>query len=139
MQSIPRDLALGCTVGEAYTRGISKVAASYVSDSPSWWWDQLENVVYFGDPDLKLFVPGTEFSDVNNWEKPDTLQYDKELSISGHTPYGSDKDNYPHELKEDSIMMKLLLFVALIIIFLIVMLGIFLKRKREDNKKRGVN
>ena len=53
--------------------------------------NELENVVYFGDPDLRLYVPGTEFSDTNNWEKPESLRYDKDLSINqkSHLFFGS--------------------------------------------------
>jgi hypothetical protein len=139
MQSIPRDIALGYTVGEAYTRGINQVAASYISDSPSWWWDNLENVVYFGDPDLRLYVPGTDYSDKNQWEKPDSLKYDKDLSINGHTPFGATE--YPHKKTQDSIPFEYLLLILGIIVYLLIMTAIFLKRKKEnnDNKKRGDN
>jgi hypothetical protein len=130
LQSIPRDIALGYTVGEAYTRGMSKVAASYTSDSPDWWWDQLENVVYFGDPDLRLFVPGTEFSDTNHWEKPESLRYDENLSISGHTPFGT--TYYPHEITQDLRFIVFLLLATIIIICLIIMTALIIKRKRGN-------
>jgi hypothetical protein len=140
LQSIPRDIALGCTVGEAYTRGISKVASLYVSEgSPSWWWDQLENVVYFGDPDLRLFVPGTEFGDTNNWGKPNSLRYDKDLSINGHTPFGT--TSYPHEIVEEPIPLSYLLLIMGIVIYLIIMAAILSKRRKGENeyRKRGEN
>ncbi|MCK5615572.1 hypothetical protein KAR91_77625, partial [Candidatus Pacearchaeota archaeon] len=139
LQSIPRDIALGYTVGEAYARGISQVAALYASDSPSWWWDEFENVVYFGDPDLRLYVPGTEFSDTNHWEKPDPLRYEKDLSIDGHTPFGAKE--YPHKKIQEPIPIEYLLLILGIIIYLLIMTAIFLKRKREKNedKKRGDN
>jgi hypothetical protein len=136
MQSIPRDIALGYTVGEAYTRGINQVAASYISDSPSWWWDELENVIYFGDPDLRLYVPGTEYSDANQWEKPDSLKYDKDLSINGHTPFGATE--YPHKKVQEPIPIEYLLLILGIIIYLVIMAAILSRRKKEG-KKRGDN
>jgi hypothetical protein len=129
-QSIPKDIALGYTAGEAYTRGISQFGSSYLSDTPSWSGDELENVVYFGDPDLRLFTPGTKFSDTNHWEEPDSLRYDKDLSINGHTPFGA--KYYPHKTTRISILMKYLpLLIIGIVIYLIIMMGIFLKRRRE--------
>ena len=127
LQSIPRDIALGYTAGEAYTRGISQVGATYISDSPSWCCDQLENAVYFGDPDLRLFVPGTEFSDTNHWEKTGSLRYDRELSINGHTPFGAKE--YPHAVTQTSLLMKYQLIIISIVIYLVIMIAIFLKRK----------
>ena len=56
-QSIPRDIICGDTVGEAYTKGIGHVGILYLTDPPQWWWDILNNVCYFGDPDLRMYVP----------------------------------------------------------------------------------
>jgi hypothetical protein len=134
LQSIPRDIALGYTVGEAYSRGISQVAPLYVSDSPSWWWDEFENVVYFGDPDLRLYVPGTVYSDLNHWEKPDSLKYNEDFSINGHTPFGASE--YPHKKTQKPIPIEYLLLIIGIIIYLLIMIAIIIKRKNED-KKRG--
>lgn len=57
----------------------------------------MESVVYFGDPDLRMYVPDTTYSDGNNWEKEDTmpLRCDAELSVDGHMPFGA--VGYPHE------------------------------------------
>jgi hypothetical protein len=45
----------GCTVGEAYDAALSKVGPKYVTEE--WWWDHWENIVYFGDPDLRIYTP----------------------------------------------------------------------------------
>lgn len=57
-----RDLASGDTVGEAYEKGIRHVGIEYLTGQ--WWWDIYENVVYFGDPELRLYSP------LHSWEKP---------------------------------------------------------------------
>ena len=133
-QSIPRDIILGYTVGEAYSRGISHVGPLYLGggdDGPQWWWDDGENVVYFGDPDIRMFVPGTEYSDANNWDQEETkaLNYDEELSLDGHTPFGAKK--YPNEKKEQSFLEKnifVLTILGLIILLLIALAAIGRKK-----------
>ncbi|MCD6468117.1 MAG: hypothetical protein J7L32_02235, partial [Thermoplasmata archaeon] len=116
-QSIPRDLVLGCTVGEAYTRGISHVGTLYITDPPQWWWDTAENVVFFGDPDLRVFVPSTEYSDANHWEHSDVqpLRYDGSSSVyvDGHMPYGA--TNYPHARESGNLLTQIVIVAALII------------------------
>ena len=122
-QSIPRDIALGYTVGEAYTRGIQQVGILYLGgggldkDDPQWWWDEAEGVVYFGDPNLRMFVPSTEYSNQNNWEKPQPLTYTKELSLEGHTPFGAMA--YPNEIKPKTLLEKYLFLIVIIVILLI--------------------
>jgi len=131
-QSIPRDIVLGYTVGEAYTRGISHVGTLYITDPPQWWWDTAENVVYFGDPDLRMYVPGTDYSDNNHWEKDDTtsLRYDEEFSISGHMPYGAKE--YPHQIKPLSFIEKnIVLIIALTAIAILSVVAISLGRKQR--------
>ena len=126
-QSIPRDIALGYTVGEAYTRGISHVGIQYLTDPPQWWWDIGEIVVYFGDPDLRMYVPGTEYSDNNNWDVEDTSSYvyDEELSIEGHMPFGATSHPKAREPKTWlSENMVLIVILALILILLILMFAI---------------
>lgn len=59
---IARSLALGEGIGEAYANAIQEVGISYLTEG--WWWDILENMVYFGDPSLNIFVPNYP------WEKP---------------------------------------------------------------------
>jgi hypothetical protein len=135
-QSIPRDIILGDTVGDAFTKGMSHVGILYLEGGtdggPQWWWDLAENVVYFGDPDLRMYVPNTEYSDANYWEKKDTrpLTYNMEISINGHMPYGA--TSYPNEKKPLTFWEQyiwLIVIIALIIILLIT--AIFLTRKKK--------
>ncbi len=56
-----RDVAYGgSTVGEAYDAALSKVGAKYVTEE--WWWDHWENIVFFGDPDLRVYTPNAPFA-----------------------------------------------------------------------------
>ena len=80
IETFMRDIALGLTVGEAYANGIHHVGIEYLTGQ--WWWDIYENVVYFGDPDLRVYSP--TFS----WEEPDTLSVHG-LEVDGHTPGGA--------------------------------------------------
>ena len=34
-------------------------------DPPKWWWDANENVCLFGDLNLRMFVPSTDYNDEN--------------------------------------------------------------------------
>jgi hypothetical protein len=134
-QSIPRDIALGYTVGEAYARGISHVGTLYLgggsNDKPQWWWDTAENVVYFGDPDLRVYVPETSYSDANHWEKEDTmpLRYDAEFSIDGHMPFGA--VGYPKARKEMNWFEKntFIIVILAIIIILLIALAVIGRKK----------
>ncbi len=135
-QSIPRDLALGYTIGEAFARGISHVGILYLGGAPDggpqWWWDTAESVVYFGDPSLRVYVPSTEYSDKNNWDKEDTkpIRYDSELDIGGHMPFGA--TGYPHEKKPTSFLEEnmFIIIILVIVLILILYLGISGKRNR---------
>jgi hypothetical protein len=84
-ETIPRDIICGDTVGEAYVKGISHVGILYVTEPPQFWWDITENVCFFGDPDLRPFVPKNKYSEANYWERDDTkpATYDEELNING--------------------------------------------------------
>jgi len=81
-----RYLALNMTVGEAYQKCMEFVGIQYLTGQ--WWWDILENVVYFGDPNLRVYVPKY------GWERPESLDYSNRLWIDGHTPYC----HYPNAL-----------------------------------------
>jgi hypothetical protein len=59
---ISRSLALGKDIGSAYEEALREVGISYLTEG--WWWDICENLVYFGDPSLKIYVPN------HSWEKP---------------------------------------------------------------------
>ena len=119
---MPRDIILGDTVGEAYSKGISHVGILYATDPPQWWWDLKQNVCYFGDPDLRMYVPNTDYSDKNTWEKPKSLWLDDELSFSGHMPFGV--TGHPHAKEKQSLLEKYL-FVILVIVVIIILLIAF--------------
>jgi len=133
IQSIPRDLALGHTIGEAYVNGIKHVGILYISDPPQWWWDIAENVCFYGDPDLRAFVPGTEYSDANYWEKEETkpLSYDKKTDINGHMPFGATE--YPNQKMPSIILDWNIIIIALMIIVFIAI--IFVLKRSSKNKK----
>ena len=70
-----RDVAYGgCTVGEAYDAALSKVGPKYVTEE--WWWDHWENIVYFGDPDLRIYTPNDPIP------RPTVVTYNK--VVGGH-------------------------------------------------------
>jgi hypothetical protein len=134
-QSIPRDIVLGNTVGEAYEKGISHVGTLYLPEEPQWWWDTMESVVYFGDPDLRMYVPDTTYSDGNNWEKEDTmpLRYDAELSVDGHMPFGA--VGYPHEKEPVTLLHQYLwVILALVLIIILLITARLLGRKQKSGQ-----
>ncbi|MFE3846158.1 hypothetical protein ACFL1L_04790, partial [Thermoplasmatota archaeon] len=121
---VPRGIALGETIGEIYSEGIKKVGIEYVSDDkPNWWWDLAENVCLYGDPNLRIWVPSTEFSANNNWGKKDIqpLRYDKEVGfeINGHNPFGA--TSHPNKIDESNFI-NIIYLVLIIIISLIIIL-----------------
>lgn len=117
--TMPRDIVIGDTVGEAYTKGISHVGKLYATDPPEWWWDTFQNVVYFGDPDLRMLVPSREYSEKNYWTPEDAspLLYDEDLDLDGHMPYGA--TTYPHSQKEEAFNLYYILGIAAIILLII--------------------
>jgi hypothetical protein len=129
-QSVPRDLALGDTIGEAYVKGIAKVGILYITEPPQWWWDLMENVCYYGDPDLRVFVPGTTHSEANYWERKDVkaLPYDVSLDFEGHTPFGATK--YPNEKQPLSFLEQYYLYIIAVIILIAAIIVIRRKRKK---------
>jgi len=141
MQSIPRDIILGDTVGEAYVKGLSHVGILYIDNDEythQWWWDTAENVVYYGDPNLRTFVPSTKYSDANHWEWKDVqpLKYDENnpLQINGHTPYGA--TSYPHTKQLlPSLEKPLLVVIILITIIIIISLSVFISLKKKKKTR----
>jgi len=133
--TIPRDIALGDTIGEAYAKGMAHVGILYLGgggyngEEPQWWWDKAENVCLFGDPDLRVFVPNTEYSDANYWTYKDVqpMRYDPSFSIDGHNPFGI--TSYPHEYQGLSMFQLILVAVSAIIIIFIVIL---IEHKRKS-------
>ena len=101
IETFVRDLALGLTVGEAYANGIKHVGIGYLTNQ--WWWDIFENVVYYGDPDLVVFMPS------NIWEKPEPLWFGE--MIGGHTPHGT--DGHPHNIKSTQMKEWLIIGAAI--------------------------
>jgi hypothetical protein len=81
----------------------------------------MESVVYFGDPDLRMYVPNTTYGDGNNWEKEDkmSLRYGAELSVDGHMPFGT--VGFPHE-KEPVTLLQQYLWVILSLVLIIILL-----------------
>jgi len=135
--TIPRDIALGDTVGEAYAKGMSHVGILYISDPPQWWWDKAENVCYYGDPDLRVFTPGTDYSDNNHWEEEDTqpIKYDEELNLAGHMPFGATK--YPHEKEPGAeIPFWAIIILIAVILVLIVVVGVVRSEKKSKKNKK---
>ncbi|RLF39306.1 MAG: hypothetical protein DRN12_07150 [Thermoplasmata archaeon] len=127
IQDIPRNLALGDTIGEAFVKGISHVGILYLAGQ--WWADIKQNVCYYGDPSLRPLVPGIDYSDANYWEQKDVkpLGYDPSFSIDGHNPFGV--TSYPHEYQGVSIFQLILVAVSAIIIIFIVIL---IEHKRKS-------
>jgi len=62
---VAREMAAGKTIAEAYDEAIREVGISYLSEG--WWWDIMENVVYYGDPGLRVYAPAYP------WDRPDTV------------------------------------------------------------------
>jgi hypothetical protein len=132
-QSIPRDIILGDTVGEAYTKGISHVGILYIANPPQWWWDLAENVVYFGDPDLRMFVPSTQYSDQNHWLESDVQPlYTTNVSIDGHMPFGVTQ--YPHQRKMSTTWDLPLVVLVIASVLTVVLVGAVLLRRRKRTR-----
>ena len=131
IQTIPRDIILGDSVGEAYLKGIKHVGILYTGDPPQWWWDIAENVCYFGDPDLRVFVPKTDYSDNNYWEKNDVnpLRYDVDCSLDGHMPFGA--TSYPNKKESGFILSANIIILILILVLIIFTLFIYLKKRKK--------
>ena len=121
LHNIPRALALGKTIGQAYQEGVAEVGIQYLVEQ--WWWDLNENVCFYGDPDLRVWTPSTEYDaeGSNYWEKQDTMpiSYDAALQVNGHMPFGATE--YPHE-KQPMVLPPEYLGLILVVIVLIIIL-----------------
>ncbi len=131
---VPRGIALGQTIGEIYSEGISKVGILYISEPPQWWWDQAENVCLYGDPDLRIWVPSTEYSIDNHWtsEEVESVRYDEEegLFIDGHNPFGA--EIYPNAKDPLSLLEQILWIVVIVaVVTLIIFAAIILVKKKR--------
>jgi hypothetical protein len=132
--SVPRGIALGETIGEIYSQGISKVGILYISDEePQWWWDLAENVCLYGDPNLRPWVPSTEFSDNNHWTIEDVqpLRYDASAGfmIDGHTPYGA--VDHPHKTAPATLLQQYLPVIIAIVLIIVLLLAVLIIGRRK--------
>jgi len=121
---------MGDTLGQAYELGMRACGPEFLTGQ--WWWDKWENVELFGDPSLRVFVPGTDYSDNNHWEKEDTmpLRYDAEASVDGHMPFGA--TSYPNEKKPVTFWQQYLwIIVALLVIAILVIAAVALAKKKK--------
>lgn len=118
IQTFTRDIALGYSVGEAYERGIKHVGIQYLTNQ--WWWDIFENVVYYGDPDLRVWSP--EYG----WKEPEPLPAGS--VIDGHSPFGA--KGHPHAI-EPTLLLEMLLYS--VILAAIVAGFVFFWRKKRAN------
>jgi hypothetical protein len=119
METFVRDLVLGYSVGEAYERGIAHVGVQYLTEG--WWWDIFENLVYYGDPDIRVFIPN------DPWEEPAPLTYEKSAVINGHAPFGAKE--HPHAI-EDTSGAEMGFYASLFIIILIIAVVSFRRWKK---------
>jgi LPXTG-motif cell wall-anchored protein len=80
-----------------------------------------------------VFVPGTDYSSSNHWEKEDTtpLAYDTDVSINGHMPFSV--TSYPKEKKPVTFWQQNLWLMAafLMIVIFSVLAMYLLKRKKK--------
>ena len=137
-QMIPKRLAMGYTVGQAYERGLRAVGPEYSCGQA--WWDLWENVVYTGDPNLRVFVPNTEYTDYkkgyeeNHWTQQETrpLLFDEELNIDGHTPFGA--VNYPYYKKQPQPGIPTWMINMLIVILVVIIVFVFIVNRINKHK-----
>ena len=129
--SVPRGIALGETIGEIYAEGIKKVGIQYIADEEhQWWWDLAENVCLFGDPNLRPWVPSTQYSSNNHWSSEDVqpLRYDADLMIDGHTLFTSATE-HPNQYSPMALN-PLYLLIILTIIILVAIVVVIERRKK---------
>ena len=120
IETFLRDIALGDTAGEAYEKGIRHVGVGYMTNS--WWWDIFENVVYYGDPDLRVYAPAT-----SSWEMPEVVST-RDISSGGHTPDGA--TDHPNEIEDKTALEYGIIGGVLAVV--LVAAAVVLKRKKEN-------
>jgi len=125
-QMLIKRLAMGDTIGEAYEKGMRACGPEYLVNH--WWWDTWENVVFFGDPDLRPFVPGTTYSDANHWDRPSSLPYSQDFNAEGHMPFGA--TCHPHKITPSLWAHYIWLLVVIAAIVVIVIAGFMIFRKK---------
>ncbi|MCK4348703.1 MAG: hypothetical protein KAW47_08810 [Thermoplasmatales archaeon] len=137
-QMLIKLFAMGYTVGEAYERGLRACGPLY--SCGQWWWDNIQNICCYGDPNLRVFVPNTEYTNYedgyeeNHWTQEETqpLRYDEELNIDGHMPFGAVE--YPHE-KEPEIMLPLWIIATILIVSIVIVSLAIVIRKKTKKKQ----
>jgi hypothetical protein len=130
-QILIKRFAMGDTVGQAYELGMRACGPEFLVGQ--WWWDKWENVELFGDPSLRVFVPGIDYSSNNHWEKQETtpLLYNAQVSIDGHMPFGV--TNYPKEKTPTTFWQQYLWMIALLLVIaisVIIAVVYILKKKK---------
>jgi hypothetical protein len=123
IETFVRDIVLGYNIGQAYERGIKHVGIQYLTEH--WWWDIFENVVYFGDPDLRVYSPEHE------WERPKILK--RTLAIEGHAPSYAAK--HPYSIKSTTAQEAGLYAGAVIIPLAVIFVAIKRKKKVSSSLK----
>jgi hypothetical protein len=81
MATFARGIAMDVSIGECYSEGIKHVGIEYLTGQ--WWWDIYENVIFYGDPKIKVWSPN------NAWAEPVPLKTG--ALVDGHDPFGADK------------------------------------------------
>jgi hypothetical protein len=127
--SVPRGIALGKTIGEIYCEGISKVGILYITEPPQWWWDVLENVCLYGDPDLRIWAPSTEFSTKNHWEIEDVRPLQFPIEVNGHIPFGAKK--YPREKRPLTLLEQIIIIIGIVAVLALIIIGIILIMRKK--------
>ncbi|RLF73165.1 MAG: hypothetical protein DRN55_04360 [Thermoplasmata archaeon] len=116
METFVKDIYYNYTVGEAYERGIAHVGIEYLLDA--WWWDIFENLVFYGDPDLKVFSP------MHAWGQPEALR--SPVNIGGHTPFGA--ESHPNRVR-GSLLLDALFITGVGLLTAEVIRRLYLKRR----------
>ena len=132
-QMLIKLFAEGYTVGQAYERGMRACGPEPIVGQ--WWWDKWENVEMFGDPSLRVYVPGTDYSNANHWNQTETmpLTYDAEASINGHMPFGV--TGYPNEKTSATSWSQYLWVIgALLVVAVVVVLVVVLSQRKKERR-----
>jgi len=118
MEMFAKDIATGeHTIGESFERGIGHVGIGYLTDV--WWWDIFENLVYFGDPALRMYSPA------HGWAQPQPLNITQEASVSGHAI----RYNAEHDYSIGSAILPTICLGLAVVLMAIWVVGVMKKRR----------
>jgi len=128
-QMLVKRLAMGDTIGQAYEKGMRACGPELLVGQ--FWWDIWENVCFFGDPDLRPFVPGRDYSDNNYWTEEETrpISYDQELNINGHMPFGA--TGYPNQREPQTLIQEYIWLLIIILLIIIILVIMFIPRRKK--------